>query len=518
MRKRHQKGRLKPQPLVGSAAVGSDASENPVGAEAVGGEDHETPLRGALVFGNDPEGKPRGSEAFGGDDPSDPLKGALLFGNDPEGDPRGAEAFGGADKNQPLRGALRFGNDPQGEAAGSEVFGVATNALQFRGAQAFGARQLARERLARDVLGYDFGGVMLKPDEGSIAGVRKHPMDKQRQRVVRILERRLDMDIDRLRHGLGEHSIKWGRIKHDVEGFLDKELALDLRRNYSMAPGDVLGIAQVRALLEESSRMHTFSLTCAWTQRPITLSIHWADEIYAYGEMCLHKEHAFFRFKDWDGELLGYADTLRPQRADQVVRIRDIHGQSVGSFQLQSNVALTDADIAADGTPESEALKTTELSVDHHISAEVDDASRANNPKASSSTVPVHNSPRSQRVHRKLRFRAVVRDEHDKPILRMEEQVTSPALFKAVFKEFHSDVEVGRVVDKLADGRIVCALELEFQMPHVFAWALAAIVADLSRLRRAGWPEAPDYVHDEDQDIPSIDEALGAVKRSGTVS
>jgi hypothetical protein len=149
-------------PLVGSEAVGGTADDSPVGSEAVGGKDRSAPLRGALLFGNDPRGNPTGSEAVGGGDEVAPLRGALLFGNDPRGNPTGSAAFGGGDE-----------------------------AIVHRGSAAIGAPQLVPERLHRDSIGYDFVGRLLRVDESSLAGIRKDPQDRLRQRLLEALGRLL---------------------------------------------------------------------------------------------------------------------------------------------------------------------------------------------------------------------------------------------------------------------------------------------------------------------------------------
>lgn len=473
VRKRRRSRRFRPAPLVGSEAFGaaqeSDGGSDPVGAAAVGGGSAALPLRGAVLFGNDPQGNARGSEAIGASDEETPLRGALLFGNDPKGEARGSEAFGAADAARPLRGALLFGNDPEGEARGSEVFGAATAALQLRGAAAFGGGEQLRERLGKDDLGYDFGGVMLKPDDSSIAGVRRHPQDRHRLRVVHVLHRCLDFDVDLLRHGLNEDSIKWGRLKHDFERLLDHELAEELRRWYRQAPGNVLGIAQVRELLEEHCRMHTFTLTCAWERRPFTLSIYWDGDIHATAEMLYHKELAYFCFKDLDGQVLGYADVLEVRDGEQTARIRDIDGRSVGAFVLHA--------LAGDGAK-----------------------------------------------GRTPRFRATVVDAHGRELCEMREQVASERRFKAVFRHPDNGDEIGRVSDTLHDGEVKSELEFDVSVPHVFAWALAAIVADLSRLRRGGWPgtvaktQPSDAAEEADDELPSIVDELGPSRFSSSSS
>ena len=220
----------KPPPKVGSESFGHDSEGRPTGSEAFGGFEPRAPLKGALLIGNDPQGKPTGADAFGGSEPEAPLKGALLFGNDPHGNPTGAEAFGGSEQKTPLKGALLFGNDPRGAPSGSEAFGGNDPALAFRGAEAFGAAQLVVDKLAKDEMGYDFAGVMLKAEDSGIAGIKKDPRDRVRERVLKVLGRRLKCEPQRLRHGLGEDSIPWGRLRRDGE--LDRLLAEDLRKLY----------------------------------------------------------------------------------------------------------------------------------------------------------------------------------------------------------------------------------------------------------------------------------------------
>lgn len=458
--------RKKPQALVGSAAFGEDDQDDrPMGSAAFGNPTPDHPLRGALLFGNDPEGSPRGSESIGGPNATFPLRGALLFGNSPSGAPTGSDAFGGASPDAPLRGALRVGNDPAGEATGSEAFGTPTMALMFRGSQAFGSPDRIPEKLYKDVIGYDFGGVLLKADEGTMAGIRKDPMDAVRVRVVKVLQRLLDMEVDKLRQGLHEKTIKWGRLK-DPETSLDRALAEELRRRYRRAPREILGIGHVRDLLEETERMHTFELRCAWNRRPVTLTVEWDGEVIAAAETRYHNEHTYFEFRAPDGETLGYADTLVPGTEVQVARVRGVNGGLVATFTLLG--------------PKAEA------------------------PSAGAS------SPGAP-GQRALRFTGEVRDADENVLFVVEEALTTPKLFKANFVLPGSGEAVGVIEDRLDEANVRCSIQLDLSVPQELAWALAAILADLARLRRGGWPEvkaAPEEV------VPTVREALG-VPRSG---
>ncbi|MEO0815412.1 MAG: hypothetical protein AAFY60_21315, partial [Myxococcota bacterium] len=237
--------KMPPPPSVGSEAFGSDADGRPTGSAAFGEGDAEFPLRGALLFGNDPEGQPRGSESIGADTEDAPLRGALLFGNDPTGGPRGSESFGGDDSSFPLRGALLFGNDPLGGPRGSEAFGAASLHTPEVGSAALGAAQLVPERITKDPIGYDFKGALLRPDDSTLAGFRKDPLDRIRKRIVDILERRCAIKADDLRHGLGEDALPWGRMRRDED--LDRPLAELMRLWWKKAPGAVLGICHLCA-------------------------------------------------------------------------------------------------------------------------------------------------------------------------------------------------------------------------------------------------------------------------------
>lgn len=460
-----KKKRKKPEPLIGSEAFGHDADGRPTGAAAFGEGDADNPLRGALSVGTAPDGNPTGSAAVGGADGNTPLKGAILIGNAPDGGPTGAGAFGGADAAAPLRGALRVGNAPDGMSTGALAFGNPTLQHQYLGAQAFGAPQLVPRKLYKDTIGYDFGGVLLKADDSSIAGIRKDPRDRIRRRIVALLGRLLDLDVDELRHGLNEHAIKWGALRNPDNG-LDKDLAETLRRWYRKAPGEVLGIGHLRDLLEETERMHTFEISCAWDRSPVTLTITWGGEPVAAAETRHHKEHTFFEFKDDDGTVLAYADTLVPHRGDQIARVRAVDGTTVGTLQLESHGL----------TPPH----------DKDIDKDIDKADAKPKPP---------------------RMSATICGRRGEPLLILEEQLSTPKLFVAKLKDPVTDEERGRIEDRLVDGNIRCTIELDLSVPQVFAWALAAIMADLARLRRGGWPEVQP---EEEPQIESVREALGA--------
>lgn len=449
------KRRHKPKPLattVGSRAFGADLPIGPVGAASVGAPDAGAPLRGALLFGNDPQGNPTGSEAFGGAQEQTPLKGALLFGNDPKGNPTGSDAFGGAQEDTPLKGALLFGNDPRGEPRGADAFGMGDSQFQHRGAAAVGAEQLFPDRLHKDELGYDFGGVMLHLDESSLAGIRKDPNDRLRQRIVGVLHRALAMDVERLRHGLNEDSIPWGRVRRDRG--LDRALADELQKAYRRAPGEVLGIGHVRDLLEDSERMHTFSIEGEWDTSPVQLRVLWDEEPVAYAATTLHKEHTYFTFRDSDGDVLAYVDELDPQRGAQQARIRSIDGAMVGLLQLDPP---DEGDVDERGAPRL--------------------------------------------------MRATLRDAAEREVVRVEEERLSAQHLRARLIDVRDGTEVGLIEDRMRRGKIQTRVELDIAVPRVMAWALATLLADLARLRRRGWPQPTP--ESEPQRLPSIEEALG---------
>ncbi len=451
-----KKNRKKPEPLLGAQAFGQDGRGRTSGASAFGSGDDETPLRGVQAFGQESEGKPTGAASIGGADDGLPLRGALLVGNRPDGGPTGATAFGGAEDKMPVKGALRFGNDPQGGPTGALAFGNPTTAAQFLGAQAFGAAQLVPSKLYKDEIGYDFGATLLITDEASMAGIRKDPRDRLRKRILAVLDRLLAMDVERMRHGLDEDSIKWGRLK-DPDTSLDRELAAELRCWYRKAPGERLGMGHLRDLLEQSERLHSFDLICSWDRSPVTLSVRWGGEIVASAETRYHKEHTFFEFRDLEGTILGYADTLVPRRGPQRARVRGVDGVTVGTLQLDT----------PGSTEEIEPGKKPKIS-------------------------------------------ATILDARDEPLFRLEEKQSTPKLFLAELKDAASDEPIGRLEDRPADGNIKCSIEIDISVPQVLAWALASMMADLARRTRDGWPEAPS---EQEQELPSVEEALGPRKR-----
>lgn len=427
---------LGPPPALGSQAFGHDTKGRPTGSAAFSEPSPDTPLKGALLFGNDPEGNPRGSDAFGGASAVEPLRGALLFGNDPMGNPRGADSFGGSEAAQPLKGAILIGNDPEGNPTGSEAFGGPDAALSFRGAASVGAPQLVPERIFKDEIGYDFGGTMLVSDESGLVGLRKDPRDRLRVRVLRVLEQRLAVERERVRHGLGEDAIPWGRIRRDST--LDRPLAETLRAWYRKAPGEVLGIGHVRDVLEECERMHTFTLNCSWDTPPVTLAVHWGEEPVAYGSSATHRGQDYFVFREPEGEVYAYVDRLVPHVRTQRARIRDAKGVVVGTFAL--------------GEP--------------------------------ASRVPLEEGKTPV-------FRGLMVDDRERPVFELREERAAPQFFRATLVEPGSEHVVGSLEDRLTGGRIRTAVELDLAIPQLLAWAVAALIADLARLRRSGWPEAP---------------------------
>lgn len=458
-KKERQKERQKKRPTesttknVGSDAFGEASTGASSGAGAFGAGDTKQPLRGALAFGNDPEGKPGGAAAFGGGDSSTPLRGALVFGNDPEGGARGAQSFGGVDAAFKLKGALLFGNDPDGKGRGAASFGSPDQRFPFSGASAFGARQAIPERFLKDILGYDFAAPLLQADSGSMAGIRKSPMDTIRQRVLAILDRSLTLELDRLRHGLGETSIPWGRLKRNKK--LDKALAEEARLWFRRAPGEVLGIAQTRDLLVSMGHMHTFSLRAEWDNRPIKLSVYEEDELIASAISTQHKSQSFFVFKNPKGENIAWVDAITPHLRTQSSRIRNREGALVGEIRL---------------VPSSE-----------RSSSKIGDAG--------------------------TKFRAEVLDSSGVEVFRLEEQKVGVRRFVAELRSAEDNSLVGRMDDRLKDGKIRAYIEMDLPLPRLFAWSVAVVMADLARLRRAGWPDAPeDKVEGE---IESVEEALG---------
>jgi len=440
---------------LGAEAFGRGRRGGPTGAEAFGGPDADDPLRGALLFGNDPQGAPRGSEAIGGSEPDVPLKGALLFGNAPDGAPRGSEAIGGSEPSVPLKGALLFGNDPGGALRGSEAMGGACERFRFRGAEAFGASQLIPRRLDKDRMGYDFAATLIVADEGSLAGMRKDPRNRVRQRLLGVLARALGLEPERLRHGLGEEAIPWGRLRR--ERSLDRALAELLRAAWRKAPGGVLGIGHVQELLEANERMHTFALGCEWDVTPVALEVVWHDAPVARGVSVLHRRHRYFIFRDPKGVTLAFVDAIAPESAAQVTRVRSPHGETVARFEIAPSSA---------------------------------------------------SDPRAVGGHRPL---GVVRDRSGAVALRIVEERVAAQAFRALLLHPDADEPLGLVEDARQGGKIRTQIELDLAMPRVVAWGLAAVLADLARLRRSGWPKVP--LEPEPAPIESVRDALGPRRR-----
>lgn len=438
--------------MLGSQAFGQDDRGRSTGAAAFGAGDETTPHKGSHAFGLDPKGNPTGAAAVGGADEQAPLRGALLVGNLPDGNPSGSFAFGGAEEKAPLKGALLFGNDPGGGPTGALAFGNPFTAIRMLGARAFGAAQLVPDKLYKDEIGYDFGGTLLMTDEMSMAGIRKDPRDRLRKRIVAVLGRLLDMDVQKMRQGLDEDSIKWGRLR-DPDTTLDKDLAIELRRWYQKAPGERLGIGHLRDLLEESERMHTFELICSWDRSPVTLSVSWGGETVAYAETRYHKEHTFFELRDVDGNILGYADTLVPRYGAQQARARGADGSIFGTLQLD--------------TPGSD-----------------EETEKGKKPK----------------------LIATISDAAGEPLIRLEETQSSPKIFVADLKACAIGETVGRIEDRPTESNIKCSIELDLPVPQVLAWALASMMADLARRTRDGWPELKE---EREPDLPTVAEALG---------
>lgn len=460
-------GRPKPKlPTVsnqvsGAAAFGQHPKGQPSGSEAFGGSDTDMPLRGALLFGNDPQGGARGSEAFGASDSAQPLRGALLFGNDPQGAPRGSESFGGSDTDNPLRGALLFGNDPKGAPRGALLFGNDPEG-QARGSEAFGAGQEVPDRLYKDPITYDFGGVLLTVATEGLAGIRKDPRDRVRERVLSVLTRRLAMEPERLRHGLGENAIPWGRLSRDTD--LDKPLAELLRAWWKIAPGHLLGVGQTRDLLEGSERMHTFELRCEWDSRPVRLTVLQPDgtgkeTAVAYAEVALHKQHEFFIFRTPEKMVFAYVDQVTPRKNAQTARIRNADGTLVGTFEL-----------------------TTPSTTDS-----VEEGAR-------------------------VRLKGVLKDAADRIAFKLEEERAAPKTFLANLTLADGTTKVGRIEDKLSGGKIRTLIEVDVPMPRLLTWAVGALMADLARLRRTGWPDAPSGPV-EDENVETVEQALGPRRR-----
>src|SRR5262249_49184500 len=88
-------------------------------------------------------------------------------------------------------------------------------------------------------------------------------------------------------------------------------------------------------LLRRLDRMHAFALSCTWDQGPVTLSIQTDGEEVARAVTRHHQQSTFFEFRDFEGDLLGYADTLVPQR-DATARVRALDGSSVATVVLRA--------------------------------------------------------------------------------------------------------------------------------------------------------------------------------------
>ena len=74
-----------------------------------------------------------------------------------------------------------------------------------------------------------------------------------------------------------------------------------------------------------------------------------------------------------------------------------------------------------------------------------------------------------------------------------------------------SDEKVGRIEDKTSGGKIRTIIEVDLAIPRLLTWAVGALMVDLARLRRAGWPEVPSSGPEEQ--VESIEEALGPRRR-----
>lgn len=382
-----------------------------------------------MLFGNDPKGEPRGSEAIGGPSTEVPLAGALLFGNDPLGDPRGAALFGSAESKVPLKGALLFGNDPQGNPRGSEAFGGADQALGYRGSLAFGAPQLPRERSSKETLTYDFAGTMLQESHEGLAAIRKHPQDRLRRRVCDVLRRRIAAEPERLRHGLGEDAIPWRKLRREN---LDWLLAQALAKAYRLAPGEVLGVGQVRDLLEQAERMHTCHIHCEWNVGPLQFRVMQGKKLVAQAQSRLHNEHRFFVFSDPEGTLLGHVDSLVPNQLGQRARIRDAAGQVVAVFVLEEPNASADPELG-----------------------------------------------------RRFQGRVALAD---RDLFSFEEERVGPTLFRALVRAPRDQALVGVIEDRPTTPKVGTLVELDLFVPRLLVWASGLLLSDLARLRCRGWP------------------------------
>ncbi len=452
-----KKGRGQGEPALGSEAFGA-AHKGPTGSAAVGGEDSEYPLRGAQSVGVDPAGGPTGSEAFGGAEPARPLKGAILVGNDPAGNPTGSEAVGGSEQAVPLKGAILIGNDPEGFGRGAAAFGTPDAHSPFRGAEAVGAPQLVPERLEKDVIGYDFQGVLLRVDHTSLAGARKDPADRVRGRVLAVLCRTLGCAPERLRHGLGEDAIPWGRLRRARA--LDRELANVLREAYQRAPNGVLGIGHVRDVLHTTERMHTVAISGPWDTPPLRLTLTSEGVPEAVAASAQHKEQRFFVMRNHAGEVLAYVDGLTPNPRHQGARVRDSKGELLATFVLQTTAARGAAPL---GSWAVEML-----------------------------------SPAGA------------------PVCEIREQRAGPHELVAQVSSPGGEEVVGSVTERTKPGHVHVGVELDLKTPRVVAYAAGLLIAELARLRRQGGPATPPTPIKDEERVEDVETALGPRRRRRT--
>ncbi|MEO1175175.1 MAG: hypothetical protein AAFX94_24435, partial [Myxococcota bacterium] len=310
-----------------------------------------------------------------------------------------------------------------------------------------GAPQLVPERLTKDPIGYDFKAALLRADDTTFAGIRKDPLDQIRKRIVGILAARLSVDVDDLRHGLNERALPWGRLRRDPE--LDRPLAELMRAWWRKAPGEVLGICHLWELLEESERMHTFELRSTWDQAPRSLSVLWDGELVASCVATFHKAHQFYLMRDAKKNVLGYIDRVSPRRFAQAAKIRDVRGEPVGTFTLESP------------TVDAEEVEL---------------------------------------------FTGTMRDHEDRPVFRLEERRSHEHLFLADLYAPDTQRQIGVVDDRTKEKNIETLIELDAHLPRGLAWATATIMADLARFRRQGWPAAEVAPEEE---VESVEAVLG---------
>ena len=275
--------------------------------------------------------------------------------------------------------------------------------------------------------------------------------------MLSVLTRRLGVGPDKVRHGLGEHALPWGRLKRDDT--LDTKLAELLREWWKVAPGNQLGVGQVLDLLESSDRMHNFELRCEWDTRPVRLTVlpTRGGEPLAFAEGALQKNHEFFVFRTPDKLVFAYVDIVSPRRNAQTARIRDADGTLVGTFEL--------------------------------------------------TTPAVADTVEGKRVQ----LKGVLRDADGRVAFRLVEERASSKSFLANLLLPDSDDKVGRIEDKLSGGKIRTMIEVDVGIPRLLVWAVASIMADLARLRREGWPDKPS--DPEPEEIESIEQALGPRRR-----